>query len=518
MAAVTKVKKTAPMTAGSASSLSVAQRVAGYNRWRDNFNPLRRLTMSRAVTLAEDYFRGYMADLQWSYFFIEQTDADLLALLELRFGRLLEMEVNIKVAKDADKAQGEAQAAYLRERFDAIDNLYEAIEHLGMASFRGYAHCEKWYGADGELNHLEVVDQWNAVRDGLAGAWKYNPEAQSTSFTALPDANLMPPEQFLFRQVRRPINRIAFFKFVRMNLSEKDWDAFVEIYGIPGGVLIGPPNVATEKEAEFETAAKAIAEGGSGYVPNGSDWKPNTAARGTQPFKERLDHLSEKLVLAGTGGKLTMLTDPTGLGSGASDKHGEVFDTIACAEARRIAEIFNKQLVTGWLAEKFPSQKPLAYFELAANQETDTTAVINEIKVLSDAGYRVAIEEVSERTGYTVELKPAVAAPTPFANRIRNRIAPGAAGRSVIFRAEALKKLTAAQAEALKPLTDRLAEISGIEDEATQDAALVKLHADLPKLFRQISQDPVLVTAFEEILGTALVSGAATAAQNKTQP
>lgn len=367
-------------------------------------------TRRRAVQLAEAYFRGEMADLQWAYFWIEQTDADLLALLECRFGRLLEMDYNIKVAKDADETLADAQADYLRERFDAIDNLYEAIEHLGMAAFRGFAHCEKWF-TDGEITHLEIVDQWNVVRDGLYGGWKYNPDARVTRFAALPETNVLPPEQFLFRQVRRPINRIALFKFVRANLSDKDWDAFNEIYGIPNGVVIGPPNVPENKEREYEEAAEAISEGGSGYLPNGSDYKPNSAPRGTQPFKERLDHLSEKLVLAGTGGKLTMLTE-AGSGTLAGGAHAEVFAQIAKAEARRISETFNKQLVKGWLDDAFPGQKQFAYFELAANEEADVGEIVTHAKTLFDAGYVVDIDELSERTGYTL--------PTSTASRTRS--------------------------------------------------------------------------------------------------
>ena len=47
------------------------------NRWRDSFNPLRGLTMSRAVQLMEAAQRGVMADLQWLYgseLGIEATD------------------------------------------------------------------------------------------------------------------------------------------------------------------------------------------------------------------------------------------------------------------------------------------------------------------------------------------------------------------------------------------------------------------------------------------------------------
>jgi phage gp29-like protein len=489
--------------------MTLGQRVRSANRWRDAYNPLRGLTLQRAVQLGEAYFRGEMNDLQWTYFWIEQTDPDLLALLECRFGRLLEMDYHIKVAKDANESQAKAQQEYLQKRFDAIDNLYEAVEHLGMAAFRGFAHCEKWY-EDGELTHLEIVDQWNVVRDGLVGDWKYNPEARGATFRSLPEENLMPADSFLFRQVRRPINRIALFKFVRANLSDKDWDAFNEIYGIPGGVVIGPPNVPVEKETEFRDAAEDIAEGGSGFLPNGSDYKANTGPRGTQPFKERLDHLSEKLILAGTGGKLKMLTE-AGSGTLAGGAHSEVFEQIAKGEARRISETFNKQLVQGWLDDKFPGQPHAAYFELAANEEADVGQIVDHVSKLATAGYVVDPEQVSEKTGYTVTLKP-VAEPAVQPGLVTNR----AAGREMIFHAAAAQQLGTAEMAALRPLLDRIAQIEQAP-EADLPALKLAFKRDLPGLQAEaVRRLPEIAAVWEDILGTAFADGVVSAAAERT--
>lgn len=512
-------RTTAQKPAAPSAGVSLTQRMRALNRWREQYNPLRGLTLQRAVQLGEAYFRGEMADLQWAFFWIEQSDADLLALLECRIGRLLEMDYNIKTAKDADESVATAQADFLSERFDAIDNLYEAVEHLGMAAFRGFAHCEKWISG-GIVTHFEIVDQWNTVRDGLYGAWKYNPEARSTSFRALPEANVMPPEQFLFRQVRRPINRIALFKFVRANLSDKDWDAFNEIFGIPNGVVIGPPNVPEGKEADYEAAAGAIAEGGSGYLPHGSDYKPNTGPRGTQPFKERLDHLSEKLVLAGTGGKLTMLTE-AGSGTLAGGAHADVFEQIASAEARRISEAFNKQLVEGWLEERFPGQPHVAYFELAANEEADVGEIVDHAAKLSQAGYQMDPEELSEKTGYTLALKPAAPAPVLAPGdrqTITNRATAAAAGRAALFQANAVQKITATQLAAVRPLLDRLAELDRVPAEEF-DAVVAKLKADLPGMYAAaMKRAPEAAAAWEAVIGSALVDGFGSAANDRQKP
>lgn len=207
-------------------SVSLTRRLAAVSRWRDFYDPLAGFNVARARALAEDYTRGWFADLQWTYFFLEGTDPDLFALVDRRTSRLLEMDYTVKLARHVDPARKSAasaprhfspsdlsssalpasgslraladeQADLIRAKLEKIDNLYEAIEHLAMASFRGYAHCEKWHGADGDINHLEIVDQWNIVRDGFRGGWKYNPRAWQTGYYGLGEELAIDPANFL---------------------------------------------------------------------------------------------------------------------------------------------------------------------------------------------------------------------------------------------------------------------------------------------------------------------------------
>jgi phage gp29-like protein len=515
-----------------AGGVSLTKRIAAISRWRENYNPLRQLNLPRAVSLLENYTRGWYGDLQWTYFFIEQTDADLFALCDRRTSRLLEMDCVAVAQKEADKTLAEEQAAMIEERIGKIDNLYDAIEHLEMAVFRGFSHLEKWYGADGELNHLEIVDQWNVVRDGLRGGWRYNPRAWQTAYWGLGAEMDLDPANFVIREVRRHIDRLGLLKFMSANLAQKDWDAFLEIYGIPSGVVTGPQNVTNEIKAEFEAAAEQIAEGGAGYLPYGSIYTKNDMPRGGAPFKERLDYLTEKLILAGTGGLLTMVAR-SGSGTLAGGAHADVFEQLAKADARKISDILNRNLVDGWLAEKFPGQPKAARFSLAANEETKTGEIVAHIKDLYAAGLQVDEQEASERTGYKLtRITPAAPAgglqgnggvdgrnadpntgdPASIANRRianarRRAMAPA---NNALFRASALDALSAAQAKAFRPLIERGVQVLTASD-GDFDAALAKLQADLPAIQHQIlSQDTTgeLAKVWESILGPALVSGA----------
>ena len=71
------------------------------------------------------------------------------------------------------------------------------------------------------------------------------------------------------------------------------------------------PGANEEKELEYRAIAEQMASNGRGYLPNGADVKMfDPAARSKLPFYERIRYCDEQIVLAATGGLLTMLTQP----------------------------------------------------------------------------------------------------------------------------------------------------------------------------------------------------------------
>lgn len=397
---------------GGTGKTTLPQASREFTRAREWHNPLRNLTLSRAISLIETYPRGEFADLMWTlgapYVGIETADADLSAILSRRCSALAEMDWNANplTSERIDPGQATLQAEALHEMMDGISNLYEAIEHFQIAINRGFAHCEVIEGPEGAPIELRPVDQWHVVRDGIYGGWRYNPEARQTNYEFLGAANDMPADRFLVREIRRPLGRIALIKFVRANLSEADWGAFVERYGLASGVVTMPPDVSPDQEAAFLAAAEDVAAGGSGALPHGSGYQPNSSDKGSgaTPFKEHLDYLQEKLVLVGTNGMLTMLTQ-SGSGTLAGSAHQETFDQLARSDARAVSEVINKQLVEPWLKKRFPGQPVMAHWELAFREEVDGSQVIEDAAKLKSAGHAIDPAELEEKTGYKLEVR-----------------------------------------------------------------------------------------------------------------
>lgn len=399
---------------GSASG-QPGQIVTFANRWRENYNPFRAFAIRKAVELIEAGQRGDYALLQWTYRRLERAYPTLSGLISRCEAPLLNFKWDIKIKSQLPKGftgdDAEAQQQTLRSAYEAVDNLTAAIRHLHMAEFREYSHLQKHRSGDGEVYHLEPLDQWMVCRDGIYGDWFWNPDSRFTSTPAITcgesnriGGDALPLEDFIIRAVPRPINEIALVIFARWALVAKNWDAFIEIYGVPGGVIEMPQNVPPEKETQYEQSAKAVAEGGVGAIPNGSKYYPNDGPRGTDPFTPRIKTLDEDLVLAGTGGKMGMLNASAGLGGGNQAKtHDEVFQEIAQARAAEISETFQRQFDAEVLDREHPGEPALAYFELSPREDTDVDGLVKNVVSLSGAGWKADSGWLKEQTGYELE-------------------------------------------------------------------------------------------------------------------
>jgi phage gp29-like protein len=422
------------------------------NRWREYCNPLRGLSVPRVASLLEAGERGEFADLQWLYHYMERSDPMIFSILQRRRSALLESDWDIRIVATATprrsqesgdrrqnfnaEAQGrggedtgywkletggregqrsthnaqlttlngkwdpvlaEEQAAFLREAYDGVENFREAVGFLASGVFRGYAHLEKHWGNDGLVERLEPVEQWFWVRDGMFGEWEYNRDAISGRRRGEP----IELDDFVIFE-SPALNRMLAVLYLRRNLSQRDWDSYLDVYGIPSIFMVGPPNMPEAKEAEYQEIAKSMISDGRGYLPNGSDVKYVNGGGGKLPFLEHLEYLDRQITIVGTGGLLTMLAEP-GSGTLAGGAHTEAFRQIARGDAAVLSEAFQRDFDTPLLAQAFGDRTPLAYFQFSPPTEGNPSKVVDDAVKLAGAGYPVRLEEVSEKTGYQIE-------------------------------------------------------------------------------------------------------------------
>ncbi len=512
-------------------ALSPDHAVAAAARWRESYSPLRQLNMPRAVSLMEEAQQGIMADLQWLYGCetgIEATDPDLFCIIERSLAALRDCEWQVQQVSDEtagfDASLADDQEAFLRGQYEGCRNLYAALGHLATYRYRGFAHVNPVFTPAGNLRELAPLDQWNLVRAGYNGAWHWNPEARQMPAASLPASSRLDPRDYIALVSRRAVNRIGLIKYVRATTAEKDWDSYVETFGLPGVFIIMPQQIPAGREGEYRDAAEDAAQGGSGALPAGSDVKvPGETARGSQPFQPRLEWLQKQLVLAGTGGLLTVLAE-SGSGTLAGSVHEQAFRQLGRSLARAISEALQSQLDQPALARVFPGRPVLAYFSLEARQERNVAAIADTFAKLASAGFQVDPEQASQETGYTLTLRPAPAQPgalgplpaaTAAARRSGDPEPADARAAQERLQAAAAGLYEDALRRGYKPLAQRLLAALEAPDEAAMRQLLEQLRADLPALAKSLLKDPAAAEALEAAMGAALANGieAAAAAQ-----
>jgi len=536
MAEVSVKARRSQTSATAPRGKAAAELVRQSNRWRDNYNPLRSLVISRVVSILEAAERGDFAELQLVMRKLERRYPVLKGLKTRRLSALEKLDWDIKVVDElpegATQAQADAQQKFLRSRYELIENLTEAFGRLALAEFRGYTILQKHrYAAgdggvaatnDGAVRELHWLPQDQFSREGCFGDFFYNQDSRfgiggDSCAATLGEQNRiggedLPREEFVIREVDDPLYEIALIAFVNWAMGRKDHAAFVEIFGLPNAIVIMPANIPAGKEDEYRAGAEKVADGVSGALPAGSDAKfPGEAVRGNSPFKEYCDAQDADVVLAGTGGRLAMLAaDKGGLGDGPAEEHADAFDDIAQADARKINAVLQADFDKLELAADFPGQPVLAYFELCSVEEEDATAVVTNVVSLKGAGYKVKREQVEEKTGFELEEVEVEATPPSLNEEAGLPAERRARSDAPYLNRSAGSADTFGQALAAKldPVSALLNRITEIKDDAQMIATLQTLLTHSDGLTALVTADVTkAANALEQTTAAAFAKG-----------
>ncbi len=369
---------------------------------RERRNDLPELTPQRAQELFEAWRRGEMADVQLMWDQLEERDDTLMVVLNARLSALAEMPW--AVVPDADavgddpqrQAQAEEQKRVLMSLFTAVENLEDALRHLGMADFRGVAALE--IVGDAARMRWEVIEPWNLCRPVRRGPWLYNAEASSTPARL----EAFEPGSVIIREAT-PIDLPAMYLISSLHHSVHSWDGFLEVFGIPNIFMEMPPATPEEKALEFDAVVQRLIGEGRGTVPNGAKFHTvETSKDNSQSFEARYKVCREAIITLATGGLLTVGTAPNS-GTLAGSAHSDSFSRLCAASARSISSVINRQFVRRVLAETFPGQPMLVQFELAPEPIDDRKQMAELLSALNAAGWMPSAETVSEMMNFEVQ-------------------------------------------------------------------------------------------------------------------
>lgn len=364
------------------------------------------LTPQRAVELFANYRAGKYADVQLVWDELEEQDDTLKSIVDSRLGGLAEMPWRVSVRADlvGDNQElqtlAEQQQRYVESLLRGVDNLEEAIEHLGMADFRGYAALEM----TGEPGHMrwEVIEPWNLARPLRNGPWLYNPEAQDST-NKLEELEM---RRVILRETRRPIDLAAMFLIVEKSHGTHAWDAFLDTFGVPSIFFELAPNTSEEDAQEFDAVINRVLAEGRGTLPNGTKVQTvETSQNSSDAYKTRAEWCRDALLTLGLGGTLTA-TAESGSGTLAGNAHADSLARLCARSARGISTAINRCFCWPEARKRFPGSPLLVEFDLSHEEEEDKQAMATMFATLAGARYRAEDAVVSEHLGVEVTTEP----------------------------------------------------------------------------------------------------------------
>ena len=511
-----------------------AQMVRKSNLWRDNYNPLRGLAMAQLVGMMEAAERGAYAEVQLLLRKVEKRYPVLKGFVERLLCSVEELGWGVKVLKTlppgATPEMAEKQRAFLKQRYDLIGNLNEAIGQIALAEIRGYAILQKhrYEGGpnDGVVSELYWLEPWCWCREGFYGDFYYNENSRigvglGSATRILGETNRLggaqlPREDFIIREVESPLYEIALIAFLNWLMGRKDWAAFVEIFGLAKGVVIMPPNIAIGKEADYQAAAEKVSDGVSGALPAGADIKfPTAGVRGEEPFEKFCEANNQDLVMAATSGLLSMLTaSGGGLNKGPSAEHQDIWVKIARMKGKRVNETLCKQFDVPELAAAFPGEPVCAYFNIPTEDGEDIGDLADTVVKFEGVNLQTDVKEISDRAGMKLVRVTPVVPPALGGDpankqdeslvnkdtRIQNR------DSSLATRPSSQDFVQAVAAD-LQHLRSRVAAIDAISDPELRQQKFQALLDDWDQMTKDITADPESARVLEQINTGALVAG-----------
>ena len=522
--------------ASSGGAMTVEEMVRRSNFWRDNYNPLRGLTIARLMALFEQAERGAFAEIQLTLRKAEKRFPVLKGFIERLLSSIEELDWDVKVMEElppgATPEMAETQRAWLKSRYELISNLSDAMGQIALAEVRGYAVLQKRRYQDGPnagaVCELYWLEPWRFVRDGFYGDFYFNDNSQfgvglgSCDAILGPDNRLgsdsLPRGEFIIREVNAPLYEIALIAFVNWLMGRKDFAAFTEVFGLAKGVVIMPPGIPPEKAAEYEASARQVSDGVAGALPNGSNIVfPTAGVRGESPFEKYCEAQDKDLVMAATSGMLSMLQGSSGggLNQGPHKEHGDAWDTIAKMKGKRVNETLQQDFDAPELAAQFPGQPVCVYFSLAVQDEKDAASICTSVAALQPGGLEPDLDWLNAVTGYKF-VQGEKPQPMPFGPGNLPPADPSAPRPPALVtnrdgRTPTAADYLAAVAEDLQPFlkafSQRMENILAIADPAVRQARFEKAWSELAPLRADIAKDPASAHVLAQMNTQALVTG-----------
>lgn len=381
--------------------------------WIEKTNPLLGTSIRDMQNIFDAARNGNTQRLHWLFQEIEAANPLLLVCVERRAAAVANFRWRITERAALDGKLSEEQRDAAQIFFNNIENFSEAMEHLDLAFFRGFAHVQPIWEDDATVKEIALLDSWKFLRHP-GQEWLYNPAC--TGFG--PDAESCDGARLMTIERNRPIDYPALGVHVRHAVGNGDWGRFVERYALPKPAVFMHPGATNEQRADYLQGAEAVENGQVSVWPNGATLTDFAGgSRGTDPFKSFIEQQERTVVLLATGGTLMSLAE-AGTGTLAGNAQADVWTSIVRRDAGVLERAVKKSLLRPFLEAHFPGKPITVDFSFDFTEEPTPKEIFELAALAKQAGYSIDQHELEEKTGYTLQKESAMAtSPVPFMNK-----------------------------------------------------------------------------------------------------
>ncbi len=470
--------------------------------WIERTNPLAGLSIREAQSVFDRARAGDTQRLHWIFQEIEAANPTLMTCVERRASALAALPWKVTANPSADAALGGEQKDAAERLVRAVEDFDEAVEHLDLGFFRGFAYAQPLWEADGTVRRISLLESWQFLsRDGRL---YFNPACDGFSASAeevTADAGLVGVRR------RRAIDYPALAIHIRAAVGDGAWGRFLERIALPKPAVIMAPNATEDDRAAYVASAEETEDGRVSVWPSGTALTDFMGgSRGQDPFSAFVRHQDERIVRLATGGTLGSIAE-AGSGTLAGGAQADVWREIVARDAVIVGAAIMRGLVRPYLARKFPGRPCAVDFAFDPSRAPTAKESAELAATLRTAGWRVDRAELEEATGFTLEEAPDLPARDPVGGAFARRKADASFKTNVNH----VEKRAAASGRATRRKTDGAQEgaflsvfaedtseaakrVRGLLEDPTPEAAR-RLLDDLPSL---VPDDPALAAVIAE--------------------
>jgi phage gp29-like protein len=333
---------------------------------------------------------------------IEERDLHYRSVLHVR--KTAVKRLPLKVVCHTEDAKEEKMADDLRERLadcDMGEVVFDLLDGLG----KGYSGIEMdWqYSKTAWWPRFHWRDPHMFQYDRETGT-EIRLRDESDMVNGIP----LVPGKFLVHEpllktgipLRRGLALPMAFAHMCKSYTIKDWQAFLEVYGIP--LRVGKYAVGASKAdiSRLRTAISNLATDAGAVLPATMDieFPSNQVRNGKNAHKENADYWDEqtsKLVLGQT------MTADNGSSLAQAKIHNEVRQDIRDDDAKQVAATLSNQFVRVWQQLNYGPQKRYLRIVIEEEEQEDTEKFVGNACELADRGVPIEVSQVLDRMNLT---------------------------------------------------------------------------------------------------------------------